>query len=142
MTPESNPPGFPLSEYWQSKKCLITCPPCFADAADFFDREETQPAPAAASPKAKPVPASQASQPAATLPPEKNEEQIQKALYVGNFSAALDACFEVTPTPTPSPPSPMVPTHACIPDHDNQSGCNVTRCIAAPPSSYWQNSNF
>lgn len=29
----------------------------------------------------------------------ENEDAIQRALFVGNFSAALDACFEVTPHP-------------------------------------------
>ena len=32
---------------------------------------------------------------ASSIPAEKNEEKIQQALSVGNYSAALDACFEV-----------------------------------------------
>jgi len=73
---------------------VLLCP---ADAADFFEKEEAQPPPGVASPKSKP-PTPRAGAAIVTLPPEQNEEQIQKALYVGNFSAALDACFEVHPS--------------------------------------------
>ena len=67
-----------------------------ADAEDFFDRAQEEPAlsPAQPSPRSKPTTPREA--PAApSVPAERNEERIQQALSVGNYAAALDACFEV-----------------------------------------------
>ncbi len=70
-----------------------------ADAEDFFDKAHEEPviSPPLPSPRSRPTTPREA--PAPSIPAEKNEDKIQQALSVGNYAAALDACFEV-----PHPP--------------------------------------
>ena len=66
------------------------------DAEDFFDRAQEDPVLSPAQPSPRSKPATPRETPAvSSIPAEKNEEKIQQALSVGNYSAALDACFEV-----------------------------------------------
>lgn len=66
------------------------------DAGDFFDRAQEEPVLSPTQPSPRSNPTTPRDAPAASsIPAEKNEDKIQQALSVGNYSAALDACFEV-----------------------------------------------